>query len=268
MKQVYKKGRGQTEKLLSTPLLPESKVKTVLISGKYKHIIDALNRKYGINTLEIIANSQLDKPIASHADCCFLQLDKNTFFVDKNNYNNIVNFFTSIEGENITNFNIISEAVCSPYPQDVKLNAKVIGRSVLCNTKYLSESVHNSAVNSNFKLVNTNQGYAACSSILLNNNAIITDDESIYASCKLNAIDCILISKGSVQLQGYNYGFIGGTCGIIDKNLIAFTGSLKQHTDYELINAFLYKHNIRYIELTDGPLIDIGGIIPLTQTIE
>ena len=268
MKQEYKKGRGQTEKILSTPLLPESKVKTVLISGEYKHIIDSLKNKYGINTLEIISNPQLDKPIASHADCCFLQLDKNTCFVDQNNYNYIVNLFTSMEGENITNLNIISESVCSPYPHDVKLNAKVIGRSILCNTRYLSESVHNTAVNSALKLVNTKQGYAACSSILLNNNALITDDESICASCKLNGIDCILINKGSIKLHGYNYGFIGGTCGMIDKNLIAFTGSLKNHTDYKLINKFLDKHNIKYVELTDGPLIDIGGIIPLTETIE
>ena len=53
--------------------------------------------------------------------------------------------------------------------------------------------------------------------------------------------------------------------GIIDKNLLAFTGNLESHNDAELIIQFLNKYGIKYINLNDGALVDIGGIIPLTQ---
>ena len=52
---------------------------------------------------------------------------------------------------------------------------------------------------------------------------------------------------------------------MIDNNLLAFTGKLNSHPDFELIRAFLYKYNVNYIELTEGPLIDIGGIIPVYE---
>lgn len=267
MNREYKKGRGLSEKILSTPLLPENSVKTVLISGEYPEFINRLKDNYGIEALIVNKNPELDIAISSHADCCFLQLDKYNLFIDDNNYDHIVNFLTS-KGLGIKQeFKITTERVFSPYPSDVPLNAKVIGNRVLCNAKYLSESVKRTISSCGFELINVKQGYAACSTVVINYNALITDDESIYASSKSNGIDCILISKGSVELKGYNYGFIGGTCGMIDKNLIAFTGSINHHTDAELIVNFLNKYNVRYIELTDGPLVDIGGIIPLTELI-
>ena len=52
---------------------------------------------------------------------------------------------------------------------------------------------------------------------------------------------------------------------MIDNNLIVFTGNLETHTDCDKIISFLNKHNVKYIELSDGPLVDIGGIIPLFE---
>lgn len=254
-------------KLLSTPLLPTKPVKTVLISGECKLVLNALNRNFGIDIIETVPNPDMETQISTHADCLFLQIDKKTVIVDKNNYNNIVNYFTSLTGEakKIFKPDILIENVGSPYPYDVKLNVRVIGNKILCHTLNMSDYINEYAQKNNINLIHTNQGYSACSTILLNNNALITDDESNYVSLKRNGIDCILINKGSVKLNGYNYGFIGGSCGMIDKNLIAFTGSLDSHSDAKLIKEFLSKHNIRYTELTNGPLIDIGGIIPLAE---
>ena len=265
MSQVFKKGRGQSVNLLSTPLLPQKRVKSVLISCEYPQISLELSRKFGIETIEVVNNNELAGSISSHADCCFFQLDKNNIFIDKSNYDNIVNYLTILKGEAANQINIYSERVFSPYPDDVALNLKVIGDKIICNTNNMSDSVKIKALELGFSLIHVNQGYSACSSMVINENAMITDDESIYYKSKLNGIDCLLISKGSVRLNGFDYGFIGGTCGMIDKNLIAFTGSIHTHTDYKLISDFLNKYNIDYIELTNGPLTDIGGIIPLTE---
>lgn len=257
------------KKLLTTPLLPEKKVTTVLMSGKYPEIVEALRNKFNIDVVETSENNMLEASISTHADCMFVQLDKNTVFIEKNNYNELVNYLTKMKGEFNKKICIIpiKEEIKSPYPLDISLNLKVIGDKIICNTSYISDEIKQYAYYHKTDLVHCNQGYAACSTVVLNDNALITDDESIYLSCTRKGIECIKINKGSIILDGYNYGFIGGTCGMIDKNLIAFTGSLQFHRDAEQIISFLNKHGIEFVELTDNPLIDIGGIIPIFEEI-
>ena len=94
----------------------------------------------------------------------------------------------------------------------------------------------------------------------VSDNAVITDDPSIYSACVSNGIDCIEVSKGSVKLKGQDYGFIGGCCGKTDDTVL-FTGALNSHNDSERIKGFLRKYNAEYIELTEDVLTDIGGMI-------
>lgn len=254
-------------RLLSKPLLPESKIKTVFMSGKNNEFISVLSEDYDIDVIKAGENKNLDKQISDHADCNLVQIE-NTFFISDLNYKNkIVNYLTSKSVNTLNNINIdlISDVVKSPYPDDVKLNVKTIGNSIICNSDYISTDIKRFITDKQISIIHANQGYSACSSIVLNNNALITDDESIYRSSIRYGIDTLLISKGSVKLNGYDYGFIGGTCGMIDKNLLAFTGNLSMHTDYVNIIAFFNKYNIDYVELRKGPLIDIGGIIPLFE---
>lgn len=271
-------------RILSVPLLPAERVTSVAVSGEYKEIIYSLN-DLGIDCFEIKPNKMLDSSISSHADCSILQLSENIFVCDEyiiddfsefllNKTGSIVKILTNrAEETDLINhrFNdcntiyIVKEKVTSPYPNDIKLNVKVSGKSVICNTKYVSSFVLNYCKNNYFKIIHTNQGYSACSTLLLNNNHIITDDTSINSAVHTMEIFSTMLSKGSIKLKDCNYGFIGGCCGFIDKNTLAFTGKLDSHEDSNLIKNTLLNNNIEYIELTDNELIDIGGIIPLTQ---
>ena len=67
------------------------------------------------------------------------------------------------------------------------------------------------------------------------------------------------------MLPGYDTGFVGGCCGLIDKGLLAFTGSIEKFHQGERIIDFLQQHGIRFCSLTDGPMRDIGGILPLME---
>lgn len=253
-------------KLLSTPFLPQNKVSCVAVSGENSAIISALHR-LNIATIEIVPNYKLDKSIRNHADCMILPL-KDEILIDETQYcgnEEFVNYFTNIEGNITEQLKVCEKRVCSPYPNDVIMNIKVIGNKILCNTKYVADEVSAYVANHNISLIHCNQGYCGCSCIIINDNALITDDESIYVSCKSNGIDCICVDKGSVQLSGHSYGFIGGGCGMIDRNTLAFCGELEKHSEYKKIKQFLMKYEINYINLIDGDLIDIGGIIPLTE---
>lgn len=255
------------KRFLSKPLLPELKVSSVFISAKYPEFLTALKEKFEIEVLTVKENKQLTSAIASHADCALLQVKKNTFFIEEGNYDSIVNFLTIEKSEDlsIVNLNKSKGEIKSPYPDEVGLNAKVIGNRIICNTNYILPSVKEHCYNYGIKLIHCNQGYAACSTVVLNENAIITDDISIYNAAIKNDIDSLIINKGFIKLDGYDYGFIGGTCGMIDKNVLAFTGKIESHSDYKEIYKFFNKHNISYVELSDGPLVDIGGIIPILE---
>ena len=56
---------------------------------------------------------------------------------------------------------------------------------------------------------------------------------------------------------------IGGCCGLIDKDVLAFTGRLDSLDFEKPIRDFLDKHGVRIVELTQNPMLDIGGILPL-----
>lgn len=245
------------------PGLPDSKVTSVAVSAEYPELISALN-KLGISTFPVNRNNNLDEGIGYHPDCIIFQLNDN-IFIDSSISDIFVNFLTS--RSIINNYKIIAagDMIRSPYPYDVRLNCKRINNKIICNTKYISENLRQLALEYGFEFIHVNQGYAACSTVVINDSALITDDESIHNSVIKYSIDSLLISKGSVQLKNHNYGFIGGTCGIIDKNLLAFCGNIELHNDANEIINFLNKYNIEYRNLINCPLTDVGGIIPITQ---
>ena len=77
----------------------------------------------------------------------------------------------------------------------------------------------------------------------------------------------LVIEKGDIKLEGMEYGFIGGTCGLIGPRLLAFCGNIEKHRDYKQIKAFAKRHNTDLISLCSGKLIDIGSIIPIKQEV-
>ena len=100
---------------------------------------------------------------------------------------------------------------------------------------------------------------------VVNDNAIITADNGIFYSCKKHGFDALKIRPGYVVLPNYDYGFIGGCCCKLNYDILAFTGKVCEHPDYEKIKSFLHNYRINILELTNKPLLDIGSMIPITQ---
>lgn len=242
---------------IKNPNLPEKSVSTVAISHSAGESIKKLNGM-GIKTLIIPDCQSLPEPVKSHADLQMLHMGNNTIFYQDEH-------LFSGESDKKFSFHKISEKTGNKYPNDVKLNCAIIGNKIICNEKTISKEILNYAYNNDYIIINVNQGYAKCSVCILNENAIITDDESIYRATQNFLNDAELISKGSIVLKGYNYGFIGGCCGKIDKDKIAFNGRLDSHKDYNKIIDILQRNGIEAVELCNYPLTDIGGILPLIE---
>lgn len=241
---------------IEKPNLPQGRVTLAAISEEAGESAKKLN-SLGIETIFIKKNNKLPAPICSHPDIQLLHIGNNLFFCYEHLF----------IGDSDKNFNehSITEKAGNKYPSDVRLNCTIIGNKIICNKRTVSREVLEYAEINGLTVINVNQGYSRCSICVVNENAIITDDKSIFASAGNFFNDAQFISKDSIGLKGYNYGFIGGCCGKIDKNKIAFNGAIESHKDYKVIIDCLSRNGTECIELNRNRLYDIGGIIPLME---
>ncbi len=244
-------------KYVKMPNLPQGRVKSVAISCEAGEAIKKLN-SLGIECIKIQKDKRLPEPVNSHADIQLLHIGNNTVFCYSEH-------LCTVEAEQKFNIINIEQKTGNKYPDDARLNCAIISDKIICNKNTVAREVLEYAEKSGLTVIHVNQGYSRCSVCVVNENAIITDDKSLFTAAQNFFNDAQFISKNSILLKGYDYGFIGGCCGKIDKDLIAFNGAIESHTDYKLITDFLERNNVKCIELHNGRLTDIGGILPLTE---
>lgn len=248
-----------SERFLLNPNLPDYKVTTVFANiddNALKKAFDDLS----IKVIQTTRNNKIDAFVGKHADILMNYVGKSTFLVDENQIE-LCNFIEKNNGKSI-NINDIE----SPYPNDCLLNFADVGDFIICNESIMTKNIVD--VLPNKQIIDVKQGYSKCSVCICGRNTIITDDISIYnAVSQYGNIKSLLIKKGSVRLSGYDYGFIGGCCGLIDKDLLFFNGDLSFHTDCAKIIDFLYENNVKYICIKGKPLTDIGSVIPILETV-
>ncbi len=246
-----------SERFLLNPNLPENKVTTVFADiddFTLKSIFDELS----IKAVSVTRNELLDSPVSKHADILANYVGKSTFLADKNQ-TELCRFIEENNGKSI-----FLDNIKSPYPNDCLLNFADIGDYIICNKSILTEQIINSLPDKT--IIDVKQGYSKCSVCICKQNTVITDDISVYnAVLQYDNINSLFIEKGSVHINKYNYGFIGGCCGLIDKNILLFNGDLSLHSDFDKIENFLYDNGIKYIDIKGKPLTDIGSIIPIME---
>ena len=150
------------------------------------------------------------------------------------------------------------------YPENILLNFLFLNNILYGKLSAIDKNLIDFCEENNIKTVNINQGYARCSTLVLNEKALITSDLSIEKALKKDGVEVLLISSGNIILDGYDYGFIGGASGKIDENTVVFLGNITNHPDYRRIENFCENHNISIkIICKDMPLTDIGGIVKI-----
>ncbi len=214
--------------------------------------------KKDISVIEFAPNGSVMPEISGHADISFFYAGDRQLFI-AHEMKNMVDYFSSLGFDVI----VLPENMGREYPFDVPLNCVTVGNHLICNIDTVSYSVLKCFEDRRYDIINVRQGYAKCSVIPVATDALITDDISIARECINRGIDVLSVSKGSVKLNGLPYGFIGGTCGKISDDIIAFNGDLNTHDDGEKIQTFLSRYGVSHVSLNTGELIDIGSIITL-----
>ncbi|HEX3038610.1 MAG TPA: hypothetical protein VHO94_06420 [Oscillospiraceae bacterium] len=244
---------------IEIPNLPRGDVAVVVTSGTYPEIVAGLC-KMGIEVLQTQPSKQLSTPVCCHADMLCHHLGGNKIMVVKGE-------IILANELKLHNF-IVTEAndyLGSDYPHDILLNAARIGNYLFTNKNLDKSMSEYYKRNSEIKTVFVSQGYTKCSVAVIDGNSIITADKAIAEAARELGLNVLQISPGHIKIEGYDYGFIGGCCGLIGEHKIAFTGDLHTHPDYLQIKNFIKGRNVEIVQLTDKGLIDIGGIIPLKE---
>lgn len=146
------------------------------------------------------------------------------------------------------------------YPENIGFNAVCLDKYFIHNLKYTNPRLRQCAENLGLVPVNVKQGYTKCSCVVVDGSSIITSDNGIYRTLSaLDDVNVLKIRQGYVNLNGFEYGFLGGASGRVGETLY-FSGDITKHPDFEMIRAFCEKRNTD-IKWFDFPLDDIGSII-------
>ena len=244
-------------KLIDKPNLPVGKV-TTLICGTDDEAILSFFAEKGITVIKNAPNLNIDTAVSTHADMAAVHLGGESILVCKSQSELSEKLkkigLTVIESEN---------EVAGAYPKDIGLNFAFIGSHIFGNFSYADKALLNAT--DKHERVDVKQGYCKCSVLVVNENALITDDEGIHRKVSEKGIDALLVSKGDIALDGHPYGFIGGASGKISNDRILFFGDVEKHRNFSEISSFLSKHGCSY-ECTDkGALRDIGGIVSVSE---
>lgn len=235
----------------------------VLMGEDYRALFSDALSVYDIETVSVPRNDNLTASIQSHCDLSILHIGNNRILCDSAIIHKICN---REELQHISWLPIPEHSSCQ-YPGDCLLNACIIGEKVILNPKTVSTSALSYLQQNGYTIIPIKQGYANCSVCVVNDYAIITEDPGISKTATSNGFDVLLIRPGSVQLPGFPYGFIGGATFKISESRLCFTGCLDclSTTDRNSIRMFLDKYDVEPIELRNGPILDIGGAVPIFE---
>ncbi len=244
-----------SEQFLEKPNLPAGPVSCVIVSAVKSAVIEALHRM-GIRTISPQRLPYIQGAEAWHADMGVCDRGGGKLLVASQMDEATVKLLRS-EGTAVT---FTQHPVTAEAPL---LNVCYLGNRLLCHPGTTAPELL-----THEHIIPTRQRYAGCCTAVVSENAVITSDPSISRNCTKAGIDVLTIRPGHIRLDGYAYGFIGGCCGLLSPNLLAFSGNLACHPDNEAIQAFTNLHNVDIISLSQEPLYDIGAIIPLRNYIK
>lgn len=236
-------------------------MKTIIVDERITEKCERALLLCGFNLIKLPPDPALPSAVASHPDTVLFYCNKHIIttadYCDAGAYvfSDIREFSPEVK------IQFTDDVRTNSYPCDCILNALVIGNKIFCKSDTVSRSVLDYAKAYGYEIVHTNQGYPACSVLSFGNSAI-TSDLGIASLLQKNGIKTTLISCGGISLPPYDYGFIGGASGVVDKK-IYFFGNLDAHPDCERIKEAIISEGFTPVSLSDEELSDFGGIITL-----
>ncbi len=146
------------------------------------------------------------------------------------------------------------------YPDSARYNTLVTERFIVQNPHISETCIHN--LNPDLEMIKVRQGYVRCNLLALPNGSFLASDRGIKKLLLQRGLKVLFVDPSCVRLDGFEHGFFGGACGLVENTLFV-CGGLKHVPERTLIEAFTMAAGVQLVELFDGPVTDVGTIVLL-----
>ena len=257
---MQRSNKCENEKTPARPYIPSGRVSIMIVSGDMP--IEMINRLNSLvrKIIRIPMLESLPYPVCSHPDMQMVIPTEGVVIHAPNMDAAIVKSIESL------GFQMVSgeKYPCGAYPMDISYNVAVVGKHAFLNKKFSDARVIEWLKKTGISMSHVNQGYAKCSTLIVNQDALITSDAGIFNAARVQNMDALLVPpQRKILIAGYDHGFIGGATGLISNDEIAVSGGFGNLDDAEAIGRFLGKYCITPMSLSDGDVLDFGSLIPL-----
>jgi hypothetical protein len=223
-----------------------------LIIADYRISIEAQERLWEMGDLLLFQHESVVGALSGHPDISIFHNGKN-IIVSADIPAHVCN---ALKKHDIK-YQQAGEVSGPDHPYSATFNASGTENVLIHNIKFTAVAVLD--LYPGKEIIDVKQGYARCSTLLLDDNHLITSDVGIAGKCRASGKDVLLVSPGDIVLPGMEYGLFGGCCGIISDTVVIY-GSLKYHPQGSEIQNYIHKCGLEIFELVDEPLQDVGGI--------
>ena len=235
-------------------------MKTVIVDDRISEKCERGLMLRGFTPIRLPKDPSLGEAVSSHPDTVLFKLN-DEIFTTADYCDSAAYVFSDLrEYAPHIKINFTSDTRGKSYPDDCKMNALRLGNKIFAKLENLSSAIIRAAKNGGFDLINTNQGYPACTVLALDESHSITADKGMAKTLSENGVEVTLIREGYISLPPHEYGFIGGASGVFD-GTVYFFGNVAAHPDAEKIDNAIRAIGYRTVSLSDEPLCDLGGMI-------
>lgn len=204
----------------------------LIIGERYNHLLKDSPHLSFESIRWMPDNPLLEPRLAGHVDLSILKAGAQDLIVSSGLDSSFVNSLTN--GDYSV---LVLDAAGNNYPEDAGLCICHTGKYTLYNPKTANRIARKRL---NGILIAVTQGYTKCS------------------VCRV-----LHIQHGFIELDGFDYGFIGGATFKLNDETLAFTGRIDHHPDSVRIMQFLETQGVRPVFLTPRKIFDIGSAITL-----
>ncbi len=234
----------------------DKRPRALILSYKADRKLVAYVKALGFDLI-LTTKAGVDPRINDHPDIQIRPLGKGEYMVARDCYDY---YQEALKSYDIKLYK--SEKSLSPtYPGDCLLNVAQISSYYITKEHAIDPTLEAELKKRGLEPIYQKQAYSKCMTICFEDFAI-TNDRSIERALKDKNLEVHYISSEGIGLDGFNIGFLGGSCGIIGDMKLFFTGDVSYLKDYKKLKEILDKKGVEILS-PEGPLLDLGSIISI-----
>lgn len=191
--------------------------------------------------------------------------------------------FSAPEKKGLTPFNTVSctTQIGEKYPLDIPYNVCIVGKNAIHNFKHTDSIVKFYLERHGYNMIQVEQGYANCSTVVLDDTSCITSDIGVARALMDAGIDTLYVCEPDIKLKKRTntifkdeermsfedssmQGFIGGAMARLGDTVIVF-GDIENLVNANKIKKFVEKKGLKLHSFEGLDVVDYGGVLEVIE---